>query len=92
MAFQVLDGDRVGRVVDHDGQAAKLRIGLGERVFQPFHFGDVDKGDHCAANHVVQRAIGSDAHQVPQAIDGLYLGVLECQGVETVCTSVTKRS
>ena len=79
VAIQVLHGDGIKRIAHHHGQT-KERIGLLQRVACAHGLGDVDKGDHHAFNHVVQRAVGQDAQGERLAVAGLHIRLFGHQG------------
>ncbi len=42
-------------------------------IFHPFTFSDVDKADDRPFDHIVDGAVGLNAHRVPPSLDHLYI-------------------
>ena len=80
-AFQVLHRDGVKRIPHHHRQAHQL-IGLAQRIPGVHHVRYFHKSDHRAFNHVLQGAVGQDAHGVELAGLGLHRGFFGLQGLE----------
>ena len=62
--------------IDHLAELARL---LSQRALQQLVGGDVGEGDDHAVDHVLQRAVGEDAHGEPAAVARAHLLLLEHQ-------------
>ena len=67
---------------DDAPQGADFIKGFLQGIFHPFTFGDVDKADDRPFDHIVDGAVGVNAHRVPQSLDRLHIFLLGGQVIQ----------